>query len=1376
MAEDGRIAFATTLSNELLLRQAEEAKGAFRGIAKTAEAEGSKIDSTFKKIGTAVAGYFSVTAATNFAKQIVKVRGEVESLEVSFKTLLGSEKKATSLMADLRDFAASTPMNLQDLAKGAQTLLGFNMEAEKVMPTLQAIGDISMGNSQKFNSLTLAFAQMSSTGRLMGQDLLQMVNAGFNPLMQISEKTGKSIAQLNDDMSKGEISVQMVTEAFMDATSEGGKFYGMLEQQSKTIQGAISNLTGALEDMFNDLGEKMQEPLTRTLNGIQKLIQHYETIGRIIQGLIATYGTYKTAIIAYNAVTAIQVSLTKGYTLAMQAEYAWLLLVEKAQKLLNKTMLKNPYVLVATAVVGLISTMVVLAKRTSEAEKAQKALNDAMSASKKRQDDLKQMVDEYLSVLDDSNKTEAQHKEALIGLKREFPELLKDCETYNDFLEQRADILKNMPRSLEVEENKILEERVRIEKELLALEKERADNKNKALSTQGGAIYTETGVVLSGEFAKKEAEISNSISALLSQAEVYFDDYYEEVENGTKISLDSYIKQHAKADAKVLEGRLKIQKQAEFDAKPIEQRIAIKEASLKNIEARIERFRNEVKGSPFVLTLKLLESSKKTIENEIQELKDKAVSSVVTTDFAKAVRETEKAEKNARNTYKSNATEANKSALETAIANTDSAKKNYALATGKDYDQQLQDYKDRIEQQKELNKEYKEEQESFAKWLSEQAQETAFAQEQVNIDAMQEGFEKELQQLKLNNSLKEAEYDSYAEEMLERIRDFAEKQYKAQKPDKSFDRASLSFDNYSEASPEVQAKILEALKILADKKQQIDNQAKQEQERLLQKQLDGIKTYLQQREELEKEYAERRKALYKDDGSLKDGITEGNVSELNRQENDALSRIDEEFAMRSDTYQAWCNEIATMTLESLQMLLEQTTSELEALQGAEGVNEQELAEARAKVAKLTQEIKKFNSQSKSTTSSTANDWKKITPPLAMATDALAEIGRTMSESGNEAVKAAGKYIEATSDILKSGMSAVDGIMQLTSGTIGAIQSTTTGATTAMESTATTAATAISSVEKASVILAIISAALQIIQKVVNLVKDAINEKYEKRIEQLEGSVDSLEKGYDNLGKQAEKTFGESNQAIREQQIELRKIQKELLQTAIAEEQAKKDPDESRIDEWQNQIDQIDSDINTLGEDAVNAIFGEDITSAIENFGDALADAWATGASASESANKYMRNMIKQTVMQAILDYIQAGKKIDEIRSKISAALSDDIIDENEMSELEHMAETLMNEVSEKFDWAQNLFEDEANREGTKKGIAAASQESIDELNGRMTAVQGHTFNISENSNIIRDTVVSILGSVQRIERNTEELYTIKTTLNDIKSQGVKIKV
>lgn len=1397
MAEnDGRYGFGVTLTDESVKRVAEEVKKEFQGMSQSAAQEGAKMESSFRKIGTALGVGFSLKAAADFGKQIVKVRGEIESLEVSFKTLLGDEKKAVALMADIRKFAASTPMQMNDLAAGAQTLLGFNIEAEKVMPTLQALGDISMGDSQKFNSLTLAFAQMSSTGKLMGQDLLQMINAGFNPLVQIAERTGKSVGELKEEMSQGKISVDMVTQAFMDATAEGGKFHGMLEKQSQGIQGSLSNVQGALNDMLNDLGEKIQEPVTDGLHLLQRLIQHYEEVGKVIGVLVATYGGYKAAVMAYNAAMVVATNLTKGYTVAQQIEYVWLLLVEKAQNALNKTMLKNPFILAATALIALVSALVLLKKRTSEAEKAQNALNNAVDGSKKRSDDLKQETNDLIAVLDDETATEAQHKEALDKLIATYPELLKDCKTYNDYLEHREAILEGMPKAQEEKENETLRESIDLMEEYTKVKKD-AYYKN-------GESYQQHDERINNEYGsyQKQYEKEQELRMKLDK------EYQEWKEAGNKGTLDEYVRLSLEANKKVLNDRIKTQQQAAFEAKPIEERIEITETSIKQVEASITFLKRKAEAEPWNPTLQLdlsiAEGQLQQLQNQLDNLTAQKPMPVKI-DFGKAVRDAERALDAARRNYRADASETNKKAVTDAEANVDTAKKNYKNAYGKDYDQAVKAGQDRAKARKEANAELKKEEEAFAKWLVKQARQQGFDEEQARIDGMKDGFAKEQAQLELSKKQRLAAYDDYREELLEKVRDLAEAQWKAQNPDKvkageKFDRSSASIGDPNKpterptiegldynANTQVFEAILNAHKLLRREEQNIEAQNANDQQALLDKQLAGIKTYLQQREAIEKEYAAKREALYeagtvtKDEngritgGNLKQGVTQGNVSELDRQEQEALKGVDEQFAQRSEQYQAWCDAVASLTLEQLEALLIQAQAELASIEGSGEVDQQKLAEARARVDTLEKSIKKLNAQSGKTTKKMQKEWAKLSPEFGKCADALGDLGDVMSDSGNEAVAAAGQYVKAASSILKSGQSAVDAIMEATSGTVSAIQTTAQGATTAMATTAEGAAGAIKMVETASVVLTVISAALSIAMAIVNLVKSSKQKKHEELLESINNQIDELNSSYDDLGKQAERTFGASNAEIRSQQIELKKAQIELLKTAIAEEKAQKKPDNDKIKEWEKQINAINKEIDDLGESAVDAIYGEDIKSAIENFGDALIEAWEGGKSASQSANDYMRNMIKKTVTQAILDYTQASQKIEAIRAKLKEYLENDgIIDENEKADLEGMAQRLMEEVEDEFEWAQSLF-DESSRNASRRGIATASQESVDELNGRMTAVQGHTFNISENSNVIRSTIEAIYGCVQRIEYNTERLHSIKSSIDDIQIHGVRIR-
>jgi len=184
---------------------------------------------------------FGAMKLKDFGAQIFEVSSQFEQLNVAFGVLAGQQAGA-QLVKDLTDLANVTPMTTQGLADNARLLLSFGEASQNVITDLKLLGDITGGNQEKMNSMTLAFAQAGASGRLMGQDLLQMVNAGFNPLQQISEKTGKSMGQLKKEMEQGKIGFDQIKQAMIDATSEGGRFYGMMNKQSQTLQGQLSTL------------------------------------------------------------------------------------------------------------------------------------------------------------------------------------------------------------------------------------------------------------------------------------------------------------------------------------------------------------------------------------------------------------------------------------------------------------------------------------------------------------------------------------------------------------------------------------------------------------------------------------------------------------------------------------------------------------------------------------------------------------------------------------------------------------------------------------------------------------------------------------------------------------------------------------------------------------------------------------------------------------------------------------------------------------------------------------------------------------------------------------------------------------------------------
>ena len=364
--------------------------------------------------------------------EMIRVRGEFQAADTAIETLLGNKEKANALMSQVREFAKISPLEFSDVTAATQMMLGFNIEAEKVPRYLQAIGDVSMGNTQKFNSMTLAFSQMSAAGKLMGQDLNQMINAGFNPLQIMSEKTGKSIATLKDEMSKGAISAEMVQQAFIDATSAGGRFYQMSENASKEINGQLSMMQDALDSVFNELGTKSESVIMDGIQMTTSLIQNYETVGRILAGLVVTYGTYRTAVMLVTAAESKHTLVEIGLTNAR-------LLARKAQLALNAAMLTNPYVLLATAVVGLGVAMLAFRDSATEAEKAQRRFNEQQEEAKKQEEEHKQKIDSLVQSSRDIALSDLQRGRSLAELRKEYPKIFAqyDIETI-----KLADILK----------------------------------------------------------------------------------------------------------------------------------------------------------------------------------------------------------------------------------------------------------------------------------------------------------------------------------------------------------------------------------------------------------------------------------------------------------------------------------------------------------------------------------------------------------------------------------------------------------------------------------------------------------------------------------------------------------------------------------------------------------------------------------------------------------------------------------------------------------------------------------------------------------------------------------------------------------------------
>lgn len=376
---------------------------------------------SLKKVLGVIGG---VTALKQLASEIIRVRGEFQSMDTAIETMVGKDM-ANRLIPQIKELAKISPLTVSDMVGAEKMMLGFNIQAEDTIRYLQALSDISMGDSVKFKSLTLAFSQMSAAGKLMGQDLNQMINAGFNPLQIISEKTGKSIATLKDEMSKGAVSAEIVQQAFIDATSAGGKFYNMSSNASKTINGQISMMEDAWDAALNDIGKASEGIIMGGIQATTSLIQNYETVGKVLVGLIATYGVYKAALIA-------NIVLTKSWAVAARADATAKALqtiategLTIAQSALNSVMKANPYVLVATVLTGLIATMWAFHDSTTETEAVNESLSDTLEEVNQKEQEHKEAINELIEKATDDKAATEERNAALKSLVMAYPSIIK---------------------------------------------------------------------------------------------------------------------------------------------------------------------------------------------------------------------------------------------------------------------------------------------------------------------------------------------------------------------------------------------------------------------------------------------------------------------------------------------------------------------------------------------------------------------------------------------------------------------------------------------------------------------------------------------------------------------------------------------------------------------------------------------------------------------------------------------------------------------------------------------------------------------------------------------------------------------------------------
>lgn len=414
-----------TGDNKNFLNALNGAREGVRSTARDIEQSGLSIEQMFNRIQRAAALSLAGFSTKEFIQKVVQVRGEFQQLEVAFTTMLGSAEKANALMQQLVKTAAVTPFDLQGVTQGAKQLLAYGIEAEKVNDTLVHLGDIAAGLSLPLNDLVYLYGTTMTQGRMFTQDLRQFMGRGIPIAEELAKQFGVTKDKVGELVTAGKVGAEEFNKAIMSMSSEGGKFAGLMEAQSKTITGQISNIEDAIDSMFNNIGQQSEGIINGSLSVVASLVENYEKVGEVILGVIATYGVYKAAVMTVTALQALQTAGVGALTAAETIHYGWLVLVQKAQAILNATMLANPYVLAATAVAGLAAALIFLNDSTSAEQAATESLNNTMDELAKTQEEYNKKTEEAITLAQNDAAATTDRDGAMQLLIARYPEIIK---------------------------------------------------------------------------------------------------------------------------------------------------------------------------------------------------------------------------------------------------------------------------------------------------------------------------------------------------------------------------------------------------------------------------------------------------------------------------------------------------------------------------------------------------------------------------------------------------------------------------------------------------------------------------------------------------------------------------------------------------------------------------------------------------------------------------------------------------------------------------------------------------------------------------------------------------------------------------------------
>lgn len=442
--------FDTTIETSKVISGFKDIQNAVHQTAAKAESEGKSIDDFINKIQNAANMAVGGWSIGKFVSQMIQVRGQFQQTEIAFKTMLQSESKANELLQQIIHTAAITPFGVEDVTEGAKQLLAFNVAAEDVNDTLIRLGDVAAGMGLNLSELVMLYGTTIAKGKMDTMDLYQFLNRGIPIADELAKVMGldvsNAIAEVKEQLTAGKVTSDIFIKAMQNMTSEGSKFGGLMEAQSRSITGQISNIEDAVEQKFNELGKSQEGIINKGLDVVSSLVENWQNVVEVVMVAATAYGTYKAVLMTVTALQTLNnrilqqavvektlaaaagINLSNAEAVAA-ARTKFLTLAQKsltaALKETAMATLANPYVLLAAAITSVVYAIYKFSTAASAAEIAQEAWNKSLDEFNQKVEDRKQKIKELVNTIQDASSTKLQKQLAFDELGSIAPELGK---------------------------------------------------------------------------------------------------------------------------------------------------------------------------------------------------------------------------------------------------------------------------------------------------------------------------------------------------------------------------------------------------------------------------------------------------------------------------------------------------------------------------------------------------------------------------------------------------------------------------------------------------------------------------------------------------------------------------------------------------------------------------------------------------------------------------------------------------------------------------------------------------------------------------------------------------------------------------------------